>query len=141
MGKCSHVICVLNFTTASGRFGRSVTVVDSKMRGSLNENTFECLDGQKYYKVKSDKSKPKLYFQCYKHRKGCRVMVHTIYTDKDEDWLQVIYRNESHNHPLPRVSSRHISRMCNPIKAKKNILRSTLQNDFHPLKYVVYLYV
>ena len=111
-----------------------------KIIGSLNGNTFESLDGHKYYKVKSDKSKTKLYFQCYKHRNRCRVMVHPIYTDRDEDRLQVIYRNEGHNHPSPRVSSRLISRMCNPVKAKNNILSSILQNDFPPLKYVVYVY-
>ena len=61
------------------------------MLGKLNGNTFETLDGHKYFKHKSDALRTKLYFRCRMYSKGCRVMVHTIYTDRDEDRLQVIF--------------------------------------------------
>ena len=87
----------------------------------LNGKTFRCSDGHTYSKAKSDMCKTKLYYQCYKHRKGCRVMIHTNYTDKDEDRLHVIYRNESHNHPPREATSNCASSRSNPANAKNTI--------------------
>ena len=70
------------------------------MEGELNGSTLRCNDGRRYNKVNSNKSKTKLYFQCYKRRSGCCAKVHTKYADKDEDRLQVIYSNGNHNHPV-----------------------------------------
>ena len=68
------------------------------MDGRLNGKTFRCSDGHKYSKVKSDLCKTKLYLQCYKHRQGCRAIIHTNYTDEIEKYLRVIHRNGTHNH-------------------------------------------
>ena len=61
------------------------------MEGQLNGNILRCNDGHRYNKVKSNKRKTKLYFQCNEHRNGCYAAAHTNYTDRDEDRLQVIY--------------------------------------------------
>ena len=70
------------------------------MEGKFNGSTLRCNDGCRYYKANSNKGKTKLYFKCYKHKSGCRVMVHTKYVDKDEDQMHVIYSNGNHNHPV-----------------------------------------
>ena len=62
------------------------------MEGELKGSIFRCSDGYKYYKVKWDAGKTKLYLRCYKHQEGCRVNIHTEYADKDEKNLRVIYR-------------------------------------------------
>ena len=75
------------------------------MRGSLNGNTFETPDGQKYYKQKSDALKTKLYFRCRMYAKGCRVVLHTHYTDRDNNDLKVIFKSGDHNHRFDHDSS------------------------------------
>ena len=75
------------------------------MRGKLNGNTFETLDGHKYYKQKSDASQTKLYFPCRMYTKGCRVILHTNYTDRDDDDLKVIFKTGKHNHGEPDQNS------------------------------------
>ena len=72
------------------------------MEGQLNGNIFGCNDGHKYYRLKLDMSRTKWYLECYKYRTGCRVVVHTNYTDKTVDRLRVLHQNGTHNHPPPR---------------------------------------
>ena len=69
------------------------------MEGELKRSVFRCSDGHKYYKVKRDVGKTKLYLRCYKHWEGCRVRIHTDYADRDEKNLRVIYKNGVHSHP------------------------------------------
>ena len=86
---------------------------DIRMEGELNRSTLICNDGHKYYKVISNKKKTKIYFKCYKYRRGCRVMLHTKYTDKDKEQLQIIYSNGNHNHPVYKSCiAADISRSC-----------------------------
>ena len=68
------------------------------MRGKLNGSTFETPDGHKYYKLKSDALQTKLYFRCRMYTKGCRVILHTNNTDRDDDDLKVISTSGKHNH-------------------------------------------
>ena len=63
------------------------------MRGKLNGTTFETLDGHKYYKRKSDGLQTKLYFRCRKYSKGCRVILHTEYIDRDDEDLKVVFKS------------------------------------------------
>ena len=44
-------------------------------------------------------SRTKWYLECYKYRTGCRVVIHTNYTDKTVDRLRVLHQNGTHNHP------------------------------------------
>ena len=76
-----------------------------KMRGKLNGSTFETPDGQKYYRVKTDALKSKLYFRCKNYSKGCRVVLHTEYVDCDDDDLKVISTSGKHNHRFNQNSS------------------------------------
>ena len=69
------------------------------MEGQMNGNIFRCNDGHKYYRIKSDTNRTKWYLECYKYRTGCRVVVHTNYTDKTVDRLRVLHQNGTHNHP------------------------------------------
>ena len=75
------------------------------MRGKLNGSTFETPDGYKYYKLKSDALQIKLYFRCRMYTKGCRVILHTNYTDRDDDDLKVIFKAGKHNHGEPDQNS------------------------------------
>ena len=77
------------------------------MRGKLNGNTFETLDGdgQKYYKQKSDALLTKLYFRCRMYIKGSRVILHTNYKDRDDDDFKVIFKAGKHNHGEPDQNS------------------------------------
>ena len=110
------------------------------MVGELKGSIFKCSDGYKYYKVKRDVGKTKLYLRCYKHRKGCRVNIHTEYADKNEKNLRVIYRNGVHNHPAPLGVSKNELRRSNSTKESSNTLNSDQQNVLPPPKYVVYVY-
>ena len=62
------------------------------MRGSLFGSTFESLDGHKYYKIKSDALRTKLYFRCKMYCKECKAILHTEYVDRNDDNLKVIYK-------------------------------------------------
>ena len=73
-------------------------ITDSKMRGTLDGNTFETPDGQKYYKQKADANETKLYFRCKNYAKGCKAVLHTKYTDRDDKDLKVIFKSGQHNH-------------------------------------------
>ena len=68
------------------------------MYGELNGNIFRSRDGHIFYKRSSDIGRTKLYYQCAKYRKGCRMIIYTNYTDKGVDHLRVIHTNGSHNH-------------------------------------------
>ena len=76
------------------------------MRGSLNGSTFETPDGQKYYRVKTDALKTKLYFRCKNYSKGCRVVLQTEYVDCDDKDLKVISMSGKHNHGYNQYSSK-----------------------------------
>ena len=81
------------------------------MEGELKGSIFRCSDGYKYYKVKWDAGKTKLYLRCYKHQEGCRVNIHTEYADRDEKNLRVIYRRGVHSHPAcPGVNRKELRR-------------------------------
>ena len=75
------------------------------MRGILNGSTFETPDGEKYYKLKSDAKETKLYFRCRMYTKGCKVILHTNYTDRDDNDLKVIFKTGEHNHRYNQNSS------------------------------------
>ena len=68
------------------------------MRGRLNGGTLETLDGYNCYKLKPDALETKLYFRCKMYSKGCRVILHTEYVDRDDDDLKVIFKSGKHNH-------------------------------------------
>ena len=76
------------------------------MRGILNGSTFETPDGQKYYRVKTDALKTKLYFRCKNYSKGCRVVLHTEYVDSDDKDVKVISVSGKHNHGFNPYSSK-----------------------------------
>ena len=76
------------------------------MRGILNGSTFETPDGQKYYRVKTDALKTKLYFRCKNYSKGCRVVLHTEYVDSDNKDVKVISVSGKHNHGFNLYSSK-----------------------------------
>ena len=75
------------------------------MRGNLNGGTFETPDGHTYYKRKHDALKSKLYFRCKKYSKGCKAVLHTDYTECDNNDLKVIFKTGEHNHGYNHKSS------------------------------------
>ena len=75
------------------------------MRGILNGSTFETPDGERYYKLKADAKETKLYFRCKNYTKGCKVILHTNYTDRDDNDLKVIFKTGEHNHRYNEKSS------------------------------------
>ena len=75
------------------------------MRGILNGSTFETPDGERYYKLKADAKETKLYFRCKNYTKGCKVILHTNYTDRDNNDLKVIFKTGDHNHRFDQDSS------------------------------------
>ena len=111
------------------------------MEGELKWSIFRCSDGYKYYKVKRDAGKTKLYLRCYKHREGCRVNIHTEYADKDEKNLRVIYKNGVHIHPAcSDVNRNKVIRKSESTKETCNKLKTEHRNVSSLPKYVVYIY-
>ena len=111
------------------------------MEGELKRFVFRCSDGHKYYKVKRDVGKTKLYLRCYKHWEGCRVRIHTDYADRDEKNLRVIYKNGVHSHPTCSDDNRNEDRRkSESTKEPCNTLKTEHRNVSSRLKYVVYIY-
>ena len=95
------------------------------MRGSLNGNSFETPDGQKYYKQKSDAKETKLYFRCRMYAKGCRVILHTEYVDCDDKDLKVIFKTGKNNHGEPDQNSSN----CGVGRGRKRNYAQLADND------------
>ena len=113
------------------------------MEGELKGSIFRCSDGYKYYKVKWDAGKTKLYLRCYKHQEGCRVNIHTEYADRDEKNLRVIYRRGVHSHSAsPGVNRNELRRRRKSVSTKEtcNTLKTEHRNVSSLPKYVVYIY-
>ena len=69
------------------------------MQGIWSGNTFESVDGHRYYKHGTDVRKSKVYLRCRIYSKGCPVFVHVRSLEqKDECDLKVIYKSGKHNH-------------------------------------------
>ena len=109
------------------------------MEGELKKTTFTSSDGYKYYRVKGDAKKTKLYLRCSKFYQGCRVRIRTEYSEGDAKNLRVIYSTGVHNHP-PRSddNNRNVGRRKTECTCKT--LKTEHRNVSSGLKYVVYIY-
>ena len=69
------------------------------MQGIWSGNTFESVDGHRYYKHGTVVRKSKVYLRCRMYSKGCPVIVHVRSLEqKDECDLKVISKAGKHNH-------------------------------------------
>ena len=111
------------------------------MDGELKKITFRCSDGHKYYKVKRDAAKTKLYLRCYKFCQGCPVRIHTEHADGDAKNLRVIFSKGVHNHPpCSDVNRNEDRRKTKSTKETCNTKKTEHQKVPSRLKYVVYIY-
>ena len=108
------------------------------MEGELKKVTFRCSDNHKYYKVKRDAAKTKLYLRCYKYCQGCPARIRTDYADGDAKNLRVIYSMGVHNHPPCSDDNRNEDRR--KTKSTCKTLKTEYRNVPSRLKYVVYIY-